>query len=44
LEPLHLPILIGPTTSGRHNLASIQQHVSKHLTSAYNLNPLGDIL
>ena len=36
LKPLHPPILIRTTTSGRHNLASIQQSVSKPPTSPHN--------
>jgi len=36
LKPLHTPILIRPTTSGRHNLASIQQYVSNPPTSPHN--------
>ena len=36
LIPLHLLILIRTTTSGRHNLASSQQSVSKPPTSPHN--------
>jgi hypothetical protein len=44
LKPLHTPILIRPTTSGRHNLASIQQSVSKPPTSIDNFVLRRDIL
>jgi hypothetical protein len=36
LKLLHRPILIRTTTSGRDNLASIQQSVSKLPTSPHN--------
>jgi hypothetical protein len=44
LKPLHPPILIRTTTSGRHNLASIQQSVSKPPTSIDNFILRRDIL